>query len=48
MVPSPICIHKKLSLRSMINTCLLQSGKSAAVYACAREQGFDVLEVLKS
>lgn len=24
---------------------ILQSGKSAAVYACAREQGFEVLEV---
>jgi len=24
---------------------ILQSGKSAAVYACAQEQGFEVLEV---
>ena len=24
----------------------LQSGKSAAIYACAQEQGFEVLEVL--
>jgi hypothetical protein len=26
--------------------CVLQSGKSAATYACAQEQGFEVLEVL--
>lgn len=26
---------------------MLQSGKSAAIYACAREQGFEVLEVMK-
>jgi len=25
---------------------LLQSGKSAAIYACAKEEGFKVLEVL--
>jgi hypothetical protein len=25
---------------------VLQSGKSAAIYACAQEQGFEVLEVL--
>lgn len=26
--------------------CLVQSGKSAAIYACAKEQGFEVIEVL--
>lgn len=26
---------------------VLQSGKSAAIYACAQEQGFEVLEVIK-
>ena len=26
---------------------ILQSGKSAAIYACAQEQGFEILEVIK-
>lgn len=26
---------------------MLQSGKSAAIYACAREQGYKVKEVIK-
>lgn len=26
---------------------ILQSGKSAAIYACAKEQGIKVLEVMK-
>lgn len=34
-----------LRLRSMLY--VLQSGKSAAIYACAQEQGFEVLEVMK-
>lgn len=35
----PILAHEVFSL-------LLQCGKSAAIYACAEEQGFDVIEVL--
>lgn len=46
--PNSIFIHLGdvfFRLRSL--THMLQSGKSAAIYACAREQGFEVLEVLK-
>lgn len=37
-----------LSLFSLIENIylLLQSGKSAAIYACAKEKGFQVIEVL--
>jgi len=34
----------KLLLHSLCS--FLQCGKSAAVFACAREQGFNVIEVL--
>jgi len=34
--------HNLLDAKAFV---MLQSGKSAAVYACAQEQGFNVLEV---